>query len=60
MTAGRFAGTTAALLGSKAHRAELRFVAFDLPILAGVDLQSIPGRSDGSGSNWWPRRSTRH
>jgi ATP-dependent DNA ligase len=32
----------AALLGSKAHRPDLRFVAFDVPILAGVDLRRLP------------------
>jgi ATP-dependent DNA ligase len=42
LTTGRFATTMAALLGSKAHRADLRFVAFDVPILAGVDLRSLP------------------
>jgi ATP-dependent DNA ligase len=42
LIAGRFAGTMAALLGSKRHRDRLRFVAFDVPILAGVDLRSLP------------------
>ena len=42
LTTGRFATTMSALLGSKAHRAGLRFVAFDVPILAGVDLRPLP------------------
>jgi len=42
LTTGRFATTMAALIGSKAHRADLRFVAFDLPVLAGVDLRKMP------------------
>ena len=42
LTTGRFATTMAALIGSKAHRADLRFVQFDLPVLAGVDLRSMP------------------
>jgi len=32
----------AALFGSKAHRPDLRLVVFDVPILAGVDLRSLP------------------
>jgi bifunctional non-homologous end joining protein LigD len=37
-----------ALLGSKRYRADLRFVAFDVPVLAGVDLRGMPwqGRRD--------------
>jgi ATP-dependent DNA ligase len=31
-----------ALFGSKTHRADLRFVVFDVPILAGVDLRLLP------------------
>jgi bifunctional non-homologous end joining protein LigD len=31
-----------ALLGSKSHRPSLRFVAFDVPVLAGVDLRGMP------------------
>jgi bifunctional non-homologous end joining protein LigD len=42
LTTGRFATTMSALLGSKRHRADLRFVAFDVPILAGVDLRPLP------------------
>jgi ATP-dependent DNA ligase len=38
----RFAGTMAALYGSKRYRDRLRFVAFDLPVLAGVDLRQAP------------------
>jgi ATP-dependent DNA ligase len=30
-----------ALLGSKNHRAALRFLAFDVPVLAGVDLRPL-------------------
>lgn len=42
LSTGRFATTVAALIGSKAHRPDLRFVAFDLPVLAGVDLRAMP------------------
>ena len=42
LIAGRFAGTIAALYGSKRDRDRLRFVAFDVPVLAGVDLRSLP------------------
>jgi ATP-dependent DNA ligase len=42
LTAGRFRGTMAALHGSKQHRALLRFVVFDVPVLAGVDLRPPP------------------
>jgi ATP-dependent DNA ligase len=42
LTTGRFATTMSALLGSKRYRTELRFVAFDVPILAGVDLRPLP------------------
>jgi ATP-dependent DNA ligase len=42
LTAGRFSTTMAALYGSKAHRDALRFVVFDVPILAGVDLRQLP------------------
>jgi ATP-dependent DNA ligase len=42
LIAGRFAGTMAALYGSKAHRERLRFVVFDVPVLAGVDLRALP------------------
>jgi ATP-dependent DNA ligase len=42
LTAGRFATTMAALYGAKAHRASLRFVVFDVPVLAGVDLRALP------------------
>jgi ATP-dependent DNA ligase len=42
LTTGRFATTMSALLGSKRHRSDLRFVAFDVPILAGVDLRRLP------------------
>ena len=31
-----------ALLGSKRHRPDLRFVVFDVPVVAGVDLRSLP------------------
>jgi bifunctional non-homologous end joining protein LigD len=44
LTTGRFATTMAALQGSRRHRAELRFVVFDLPVLAGVDLRPMPWR----------------
>ena len=42
LTAGRFGGTMAALLGSTKHRADLRFVVFDVPFLLGADLRSLP------------------
>ena len=42
LIADRFAGTMAALLGSKRHCDNLRFVVFDVPVLAGVDLRSLP------------------
>jgi len=34
--------TMSALLGSKQHRTDLRLVVFDVPVLAGVDLGSLP------------------
>jgi ATP-dependent DNA ligase len=42
LTAGRFEGTMAALLGSKKYRASLRFVVFDVPVLLGTDLRPLP------------------
>jgi bifunctional non-homologous end joining protein LigD len=42
LVADRFAGTMAALMGSKAHGDALRFVVFDVPILAGVDFRAQP------------------
>jgi len=42
LVADRFAGTMAALMGSRAHGDALRFVAFDVPILAGVDFRAEP------------------
>jgi ATP-dependent DNA ligase len=39
LVAERFAGTMAALHGSKRHGDALRFVVFDVPYLAGVDLR---------------------
>jgi ATP-dependent DNA ligase len=41
LIAGRFAGTMAALYGSKRYRDQLRFVVFDVPVLAGVDLRPL-------------------
>jgi len=41
LTAGRFQWTMATLLGSKRYRPQLRFVAFDLPFLVGVDLRLL-------------------
>src|SRR3954471_20743686 len=41
LTAGRFEGAMAALLGSRRHRPDLRFVVFDVPVLAGVDLRPL-------------------
>jgi ATP-dependent DNA ligase len=42
LTTGRFQTTMVALFGAKAHRADLRFVVFDVPVLAGVDLRGLP------------------
>jgi bifunctional non-homologous end joining protein LigD len=42
LTAGRFEGTMAALLGSRKYRTSLRFVVFDVPILLGADLRRLP------------------
>jgi bifunctional non-homologous end joining protein LigD len=42
LTAGRFAWTMAAIHGSHKHAPDLRFVVFDLPVLAGVDLRGEP------------------
>jgi ATP-dependent DNA ligase len=42
LIADRFAGTMATLYGSRRHRDRLRFVVFDVPVLAGVDLRSLP------------------
>jgi ATP-dependent DNA ligase len=42
LTAGRFRATMAALYGSKEHAPALRFVVFDMPVLAGVDLRDEP------------------
>ena len=41
LTAGRFSLTMAALQGSLAYRSALRFVVFDVPVLAGVDLRGL-------------------
>ncbi|MFL5675498.1 MAG: hypothetical protein ACJ779_10855 [Chloroflexota bacterium] len=41
LTTGRFSSTMSALMGSKRYRADLRFVVFDVPILAGVDLRAF-------------------
>jgi ATP-dependent DNA ligase len=41
LTAGRFSTTMAALQGSLTHRPNLRFVVFDVPVLAGVDLRGM-------------------
>lgn len=42
LIAARFAGTMAALHGSRRHRDHLRRVVFDAPFLAGVDLSRLP------------------
>lgn len=42
LVAERFHGTMAALQGSKRHGEHLRYVVFDVPILAGVDLRRLP------------------
>jgi bifunctional non-homologous end joining protein LigD len=42
LTTGRFGSTMSALMGAKRYRADLRFVVFDVPILAGVDLRDLP------------------
>lgn len=41
LIAGHFAGTMAALHGSARFRDQLRFVVFDVPFLAGVDLRKL-------------------
>jgi bifunctional non-homologous end joining protein LigD len=41
LIADRFAGTMAALHGSRRHRDKLRFDVFDVPYLAGVDLRPL-------------------
>src|SRR3954454_7288951 len=41
LTTGRFGTTMSALMGSKRYRADLRFVVFDVPVLAGVDLRDL-------------------
>ena len=41
LVAGRFHSTMAALTGSKRFREDLRFVVFDVPFLAGVDLRDL-------------------
>ena len=41
LTTGRFGSTMSALMGSKRHRSHLRFVVFDVPVLAGVDLRAL-------------------
>ena len=42
LIAERFAGTMAALQGSRRRRDAIRFVVFDVPYLAGVDLRPLP------------------
>jgi hypothetical protein len=42
LTTGTFRTTMAALFGSKMHRADLRLVVFDVPVLAGLDLRTLP------------------
>jgi ATP-dependent DNA ligase len=44
LVAGRFASTMAALHGSVNYADRLRFVVFDVPVLAGVDLRALPWR----------------
>jgi bifunctional non-homologous end joining protein LigD len=41
LVAGRFHSTMAALTGSRRFRHGLRFVVFDVPLLAGVDLRGL-------------------
>jgi ATP-dependent DNA ligase len=41
LPAGRFQWTMAAILGSKRYRPSLRFVVFDVPVLAGTDLRKL-------------------
>jgi ATP-dependent DNA ligase len=41
LIASRFAGTMAALHGSRRFRDRLRFVVFDVPYLAGADLRPL-------------------
>jgi bifunctional non-homologous end joining protein LigD len=42
LVADGFRGTMPALLGSKRYADVLRFVVFDVPVLAGVDLRRMP------------------
>jgi ATP-dependent DNA ligase len=42
LVAEGFRGTMPALLGSKRYGDLLRFVVFDVPVLAGVDLRGLP------------------
>ena len=42
LVADSFSGTMSALMGSKRHADSLRYVVFDVPVLAGVDLRSLP------------------
>lgn len=42
LVAARLTGTMAALQGSKHHGDQLRYVVFDVPYLAGVDLRRLP------------------
>lgn len=42
LIARRFAATMAALHGSRQHRELLRYVVFDIPFLAGIDLRRLP------------------
>ena len=49
LTAGRFATTMAALFGAKRHRPDLRFVVFDVPILAGATRWPCSRRSGAFG-----------
>jgi ATP-dependent DNA ligase len=57
LTAGRFSGTMAALLGSKRLRASLRFVVFDVPFLVGADLRGLPWQERRERLEFWHRHS---
>jgi hypothetical protein len=59
LVADRFAGTMAALMGSRTHGDGLQFVVFDVPILAGATSGRSRGRHVASGSSCWRRRSRR-
>jgi hypothetical protein len=57
LTTGRFATTMAALIGSKAHRADLRLWPSTSPSWPASTFARCPGTTDATVSSFWPRRS---